>query len=211
MKPYNMEKPVGMPNLIDRLYMSYKNAFIFIISIINNEYKLMLVRTIKDKSFGIPGGMSENAEIPIETACREFKEETGNILTKQELILHNFKKYYYKPYKSVIYYGIIPYKELNSGSIYNDEIDYILTNYGTQYTSKQLLLLNPNINIDKLNYLDYWLINKIQWINFMLNIKLYPFNSYKISSYYSYIDFNLYYSLINDPQKKLNNQPQEKN
>jgi 8-oxo-dGTP pyrophosphatase MutT (NUDIX family) len=125
MKPYNMEKPVGMPNLIDRLYMSYKNAFIFIISIINNEYKLMLVRTIKDKSFGIPGGMSENAEIPIETACREFKEETGNILTKQELILHNFKKYYYKPYKSVIYYGIIPYKELNSGSIYNDEIDYI--------------------------------------------------------------------------------------
>ena len=120
-----MEKPVGMPNLIDSSYMSYENAFIFIVTIINDEYKLMLVRTIKDRSFGIPGGMRNIGEIPIETACREFKEETTNIITKQELILHNFKKYYYKPYKAVIYYGIHPYKELNSGYINNDEIDYI--------------------------------------------------------------------------------------
>jgi 8-oxo-dGTP pyrophosphatase MutT (NUDIX family) len=106
------------------------NAFIFLVTNQNNKYKLMLVRTTNNKSFGIPGGMSDTDEDPFTTMQREFNEETTNYVTKEELILNNFKIYYYEPTNAYIYYGIIPNKKLRSGSINNyginmNEIDYI--------------------------------------------------------------------------------------
>jgi len=133
----------------------------------------------------------------------EFILDTGFILN-YNLIYTNFK---IDPHNNIINYKCIYINntllKIKFPDITNDEINYILTTYGTQYDSNQLLLLNPNINISKLNNIDYWLINKIQWVNFMINIKSYPYNPYKISSYYSFIDFNLYYSLIKEPNIKL--------
>lgn len=108
----------------------YKNAFIFLVTKQNNKYKLMLVRptSSSNKSFGIPGGMRDKNELSLQTMQREFMEETTNYITKEELILYNFKIFFYKPYKTVIYYGIIPNKKLRNGSINNshmNEIDYI--------------------------------------------------------------------------------------
>lgn len=101
------------------------NAFIFLVTKQNNKYKLMLVRTTNNKSFGIPGGMSDTNEDPFTTMQREFNEETTNYVTKEELILNNFKIYYYEPTNAYIYYGIIPNKKLRSGSINMNETDYI--------------------------------------------------------------------------------------
>jgi len=110
------------------------NAFIFLVTEKNNKYRVMLVRPTysTNKSFGIPGGKSDNtfsmSETPLMTMQREFNEETTNIITTDELILYNFKIFYYEPTNAYIYYGIIPHKKLKEGPIYNsymDEIDYI--------------------------------------------------------------------------------------
>lgn len=45
-------------------------------------------------------------------------------------------------------------------------------------------------------------INRNQWINFINNSKNINY-AYKILSYYSYIDFNMYYSMIESPKIKL--------
>jgi hypothetical protein len=93
------------------------------------------------------------------------------------------------------------------------DINIILTNNGTLYTLNQIsILLNPNLSLVDAQTLNgisgndtQYLINKYQWFNFMLNINntIYNICGPKISSYYYYIDYNLYYSLINNPQIKL--------
>jgi hypothetical protein len=83
------------------------------------------------------------------------------------------------------------------------ELTYILTKFGKLYTFNELLKLNSNMNINQLTNLDYYLIDQFQWINFMLNINSYIGDKYKIASYYGFIDYNLYYSLINPPNIKL--------
>ena len=110
------------------------------------------------------------------------------------------------------------------------EIDYLLKTNGTEYNLKQIILkckflnlsdkdietilINNDMNylseIDNFNHKNYstqFLINKFQWIKLMLNLNnpMYSYNNfyYKFASYYPYIDFNLYYSLINSPNIKL--------
>ena len=43
--------------------------------------------------YDIPGGKIEDGETPEETSIREFKEETGIIITKQHYIGHNTVEY----------------------------------------------------------------------------------------------------------------------
>jgi hypothetical protein len=95
----------------------------------------------------------------------------------------------------------------------DSEINTILVNNGTEYTLNQITkILNPNMTLQEIETLNgsnglnkQYLINKNQWIGFMINIKdpLYSSLAYKVGSYYPFINFNLYYSLINNPNIKL--------
>jgi hypothetical protein len=90
-----------------------------------------------------------------------------------------------------------------------DEIDIILSSVGTQYTKNQITkLLNPmmdEITIASINgnagSVSQYLINMNQWITLMLNIQTPIYNNIapKIGTYYPYINFNLYYSMIPKP------------
>lgn len=82
-----------------------------------------------------------------------------------------------------------------------DKRNILLQNAGTYYTSSEISNL---VNNNK-TYPSQYLINKNQWISFMLNINdpIYSTIAPIVGSYYPYIDFNLYYSLINNPSIKL--------
>ena len=116
----------------------------------------------------------------------------------------------FKNYKLDINYKTINYQclyinntllKLKFMDITTDEINFILTNYGEKYDS--IFIKNINNKYIFHNNIDYYLIDKFHWIKFMMNLNSYPFDAYKITSYYSYIDYNLLYSLIDVPQIKL--------
>ena len=85
----------------------------------------------------------------------------------------------------------------------------IILNNGTAYTYNEIqLLINPSYQItNNINNLinKQYIINANQWLIFMNNIKNSNYSTLatKIGSYYPYIDFNLYYSLIQPPIVKL--------
>ncbi len=93
------------------------------------------------------------------------------------------------------------------------EIKLILENFGTKYTQNQITKIsNPNLtdleiqNINGNNgTTEYYLIDKSQWMCLMMNLTdpTYSTIAAKVGSYYPYINFNLYYGLINDPKVKL--------
>jgi hypothetical protein len=93
------------------------------------------------------------------------------------------------------------------------DINKILINNGTIYTANEITkLLNPSLSDDNIQTMNgisgnnnQYLIDKIQWVGFMNDIKnpIYITAAPIIASYYPYIDFNLYYSLIPDPKVKL--------
>jgi hypothetical protein len=95
----------------------------------------------------------------------------------------------------------------------NDEINIILTNNGTQYTLNDITkLLYPYMSTSEITSKNgslglnkQYIINKMQWVHFMSNIKNSIYNSIavKVGSYYPYINFNMYYSLISQPNIKL--------
>ena len=74
----------------------------------------------------------------------------------------------------------------------------ILQNYGTYYNDIQKQFPYLLIETD----CDMYYINIYQWTNFMVNIKNNPV-AHKLNLYYPYIDFNIYYALINSPNIKL--------
>ncbi len=93
------------------------------------------------------------------------------------------------------------------------EIDIILTNNGTKLTQNQITkTLYPELTdeeIERKNGLSgeitQYCINRIQWISFMININntIYSSLASKVGSYYPYINFDLYYSMIPSPIIKL--------
>ena len=93
------------------------------------------------------------------------------------------------------------------------EINILLTNAGSQYTLNQITkMIHPELSdsqIQELNGIDglntQYVINKNQWVAFMLNITNSIYNTLapKVGSYYPYINFNLYYGLIPNPTVNL--------
>lgn len=93
------------------------------------------------------------------------------------------------------------------------EINIILTNNGTEYTLNEITkLIYPSMSNDDINNKNknnglnkQYIMNQIQWVHFMINIKntIYKTLAFKVGSYYPFINFNLYYSLIQPPQVKL--------
>ena len=81
----------------------------------------------------------------------------------------------------------------------DDDRLLILKTYGTYYNDIKIQF--PNLTIDN-PILDMYYINIYQWTNFMVNIKNNPLAN-KLNLYYPYIDFNVYYALINQPNIKL--------
>ncbi len=93
------------------------------------------------------------------------------------------------------------------------EIKLILENFGTKYTLNQITKISnsklTDLQIQNINgnngITEYYLIDKSQWMCLMMNLSdpTYSTIATKIGSYYPYINFNLYYGLINDPKVKL--------
>ncbi len=80
-----------------------------------------------------------------------------------------------------------------------NEINIILDN-GILYTSSELETLTGYNR-----YSNQKIMNKYHWIKFMLDIKNTKYNefSFKIAGYYPYIDYNIYYSIFDNPKIKL--------
>lgn len=95
----------------------------------------------------------------------------------------------------------------------DSEISTILINNGTKYTLNQITkLLHPgmsDVEISKKNGKNgdktQFIINQMQWVHFMINIKnsIYTTLASKVASYYPYINFNMYYSMIPQPSLSL--------
>lgn len=110
--------------------------------------------------------------------------------------------------------------QLNNNLIY-DKYTINVNSKSITYTCKlinaELLRLQfPNLTINEINIIlsnnssskeiNNMTIDKNQWIGFMININnntIYNTIIPKIASYYPYINFNLYYSLIPNPNVKL--------
>jgi hypothetical protein len=153
----------------------------------------------------------------------------NNVELNSNLIYLNYDisyKYKYSKYNCLfINNELLKIKFPNLSTV---EINYLLENNGTLYTSNEILLkcTFPNLtdkeikviltenNLEFINqiityrtYKTQYLINKLQWIKLMSNLNnpnfYYNKFYYKFASYYPYIDFNLYYSMIPNPNIKL--------
>jgi hypothetical protein len=130
------------------------------------------------------------------------------------------KKLIYNKYSINIEYKFINYiclyinnelLKLKFNSLSEDDINYLLKKYGTPYTELQIYkLLNPLVTNEQLillnldNIILNYLIDKNQWIYLMSNINTMDINIANIiGSYYYFIDYNIYYSLIKNPNIKL--------
>ena len=79
----------------------YSASGILLYRVVNNKTEILLGYDIQKKGYTVPGGKREFDEyLPIDTAKREFFEETGGILTSNDinLIIHrsrliSFNKY----------------------------------------------------------------------------------------------------------------------
>jgi hypothetical protein len=93
----------------------------------------------------------------------------------------------------------------------DSEINTILKN-GTQYTLNEITsLIYPSMSQQSISTKNgsngnntQYIINQMQWVHFMINIKNYDSTlAVKVGSYYPYINFNQYYGLIPQPSVKL--------
>ena len=112
-----------------------------------------------------------------------------------KLMYNNYTFYnYYIEYNCVfINYELLTLQFPNLTN--TDKLD-ILHKYGSCYNNTELLLHYPyftNIENKDLYYIDVY-----QWTNFMKNIKSCSYKN-KFCFYYPYIDYNMYYGLLNNP------------
>jgi len=134
----------------------------------------------------------------------DYKLDTNFIIENKLL----YSSYFYN-----VEYKFINYKckyinytllKLRYNNLTDNNIYYILHNFGIKYDLSQILNINPNYDIKNMQDIDFYVINKIQWINFMLNINKIDIDIIsKFDFYYPYIDYNQYYNLIGQPNIKL--------
>ena len=142
-------------------------------------------------------------------------ETTNKIVLNTNLIYKDYKINLRG--KSIIYNCLYINEELLKNKfpdLTSSERNILLQNIGTSYTKNQITkLIYPDYTDAQIiakngptgSTITEYIINKKQWIYFMMNIKntLYTDFSYKISDYYYYIDFNMYYSMIENPNIRL--------
>jgi hypothetical protein len=128
-----------------------------------------------------------------------------------------YKSYTFnKKNKSIIYNCLYINDELLKNKfpdLSDSEINIILENNGTKYKLNQITkLIYPSMSDKDISdkngengIIDQYIINKIQWVHFMINIKnpIYNTLAVKVGSYYPFTNFNMYYSLIPQPSVKL--------
>lgn len=95
----------------------------------------------------------------------------------------------------------------------DSEINIILENNGTEYTLNEITkIIYPSMSDENISNKNgnngnntQYIINQIQWVHFMINIKnpIYNTLAVKVGSYYPFINFNMYNSLIPQPSVKL--------
>lgn len=93
------------------------------------------------------------------------------------------------------------------------EIETLLENNGTEYSLNQITkILHPEMSDEDIELMNgvagletQYLIDKIEWVGFMIDIKnpIYESLAPKVGSYYPYINFNQYYSSVPEPKIKL--------
>ena len=111
--------------------------------------------------------------------------------------------------------GLINYNSLEIvfPDLTSQEITIILQNNGTLLTLNQITkILHPELSETEIGNMNggpglvaQYVINKSQWLSFMLNITDASYNTLapKVASYYPYINYNLYYSMIPKPDVNL--------
>ena len=145
----------------------------------------------------------------------EIENDNSRFILNTNLIYTDYT--YNLKNKSIIYNCLFINDELlkiKYPDLTDQDIQTILENNGTIYTLNQVTsLLNSSLTELEIQNLNgpngvnttYLLINKYQWVSFMINITnlIYVNIAPKVGSYYPYINFNLYYGLINNPKIKL--------
>jgi hypothetical protein len=127
----------------------------------------------------------------------EIENPPKKIIYNKKLIYNKFKINEF----SITYYCIYINNELLKylfTNLLDDERLYILKTYGTYYPNIKEHFTNIIINDE----IDQYYINIYQWTHFMNNINNTPVK-HKLNFYYPYIDYNIYYSLINQFNIKL--------
>lgn len=118
--------------------------------------------------------------------------------------------------KTILYNCILINNELLSlafPDLTTEEINIILTNNGVQMTYNSIYkLLHPELTLTQIQTMNgtngltiQYVVDKNHWIAFMINITnpIYSTLAPKVASYYPYINYNLYYSLIPNPNINL--------
>jgi hypothetical protein len=95
----------------------------------------------------------------------------------------------------------------------DNEIHTILINNGEELTNNQIMqILRPELSYNEIRQINgingsnkEYILDKIGWIKFLLDIKNSLYNNFanKIIDYHSYIDYNLYTSIVKMPEIKL--------
>jgi hypothetical protein len=138
---------------------------------------------------------------------------TGYILNTNLL----YTSYSYDIVNKMINYtcGLINYYslELVFPDLTSQEITIILENNGSLLTLNQITkILHPELSETEIGnknrgpgVISQYVINQKQWLSFMINITDASYNTLapKVASYYPYINYNLYYSMIPKPDVNL--------
>lgn len=109
------------------------------ILIYNGNNELFLCHSTGNSFWDVPKGLNDEGESFIETAIRELKEETGFIVTKEEL--KDLGEFKYNSSKNLYLFEYIGKKSFN-------EKDSVCTSYFEHFRTKKML---PEV--DKFEYM----------------------------------------------------------
>lgn len=157
----------------------------------------------------------ENYEKNYEEITNLTVENTGEKYVLNNNLLYNSKSYN-TTRDSISYFCPLINTELlkiKFPDMSDGEINIVLTTNGMELTLNQITaILNPNLTETQILTLNgingttsQWVINKPQWIKFLSNMRnpIYSSFIYKIMSYYPYINYNQYTSMVTVPEIKL--------
>lgn len=142
-------------------------------------------------------------------------EQTNTIILNTKLIYNNYMINIKE--KSISYKCLLINNELMTNKfpdLLQSEIQIILKTNGSLYSLNEITqLIHPEYSLNYIQNLNgnnginmtEYCIDMNQWIHFMINSKDSLYTSFiaKVASYYPYINFNVYYSMLDIPKVKL--------